>query len=110
MPHTIKKKFLFFVLIFLPAIAQAQDTQVRKYININENWLFAKDINKKGYQTLKFTRVNLPHTWNAFDVIDDEPGYYRGEGYYKKKLVLNSSWKNKHISLQFAAANQETWV
>ena len=30
--------------------------------------------------------VNLPHTWNAKDIFDDEPDYYRGIGWYRKQL------------------------
>ncbi|WAC39636.1 glycoside hydrolase family 2 TIM barrel-domain containing protein [Pedobacter sp. SL55] len=109
MPITFKKflSFLLFVVVFTSAKAQEQS---RKIISINQNWHFAKDIHKKGNKQLKYTTVNIPHTWNALDVLDDEPGYYRGIGYYKKKLDLKSEWKGKKIYLNFGAANQETEV
>ena len=97
------------MLILISAIAEAQ-VNSREKISINQNWQFSKDEKAKGYEQLKYNVVNIPHTWNAFDVLDDEPGYYRGVGYYKKKLNLNSNWKGKKIYLDFGAANQETTV
>lgn len=76
----------------------------RKVININQGWSFHKE------NSSIITQVTIPHTWNAIDVMDDEPGYYRGIGWYKKKLALKSEWKNKKISLYFEGANQETTV
>ena len=98
------------MLILWSALAQAQVNPSRKVILINQNWQFSKDIHKKGNNQLKYTTVNIPHTWNAFDVLDDVPGYYRGVGYYKKKLNLQPTWKDKKIYLDFGAANQETEV
>ena len=97
------------MLMFISAIAEAQIIS-RQIINLNQNWQFSKDEKVKGYQQLKYNVVNIPHTWNAFDVLDDEPGYYRGIGYYKKKLNLKPDWKGKKVYLNFAAANQQTTV
>mgnify|MGYP003583039551 FL=1 len=97
------------MLMFISAIAEAQIIS-RQIINLNQNWQFSKDEKVKGYQQLKYNVVNIPHTWNAFDVLDDEPGYYRGIGYYKKKLNLKPDWKGKKVYLNFGAANQQTTV
>lgn len=89
----------------------AQTKSPRQILNLNQNWSFSKDADQKGLKAItKWQAVNLPHTWNAFDVMDDEPGYYRGIGWYKKKLVLNPAWKNKKLNLYFEGANQETEV
>ncbi|MGF1923504.1 MAG: glycoside hydrolase family 2 protein, partial [Bacteroidia bacterium] len=77
---------------------------MRQVIDINQVWSFAKESDQN------WQKVNLPHTWNAFDVMDDEPGYYRGIGKYKKRLVLKPEWKTKQLYLKFEAANQETEV
>lgn len=86
----------------------------RTSVNLNQNWSFAKDPNRQFSTTnlngLKWATVQIPHTWNAFDVMDDVPGYYRGIGWYKKKLVLKPEWKNKKLYLYFEGANQETTV
>ncbi len=104
---------MIFLLLGLTSSAQIKstNTEVRKSINLNQNWLFAKDANQKGIKSIsKWQQVNLPHTWNAFDTMDDEPSYYRGIGWYKKKLSLIPSWKAKKVYLYFEGANQETEV
>ncbi|MES2651953.1 MAG: glycoside hydrolase family 2 TIM barrel-domain containing protein [Bacteroidota bacterium] len=98
------KTYLSFLLFFVGLTSYAQTKPTRQFITINQNWSFAKEAGKTWQQ------VNLPHTWNAFDVMDDEPGYYRGIGRYKKRLNLNPEWKAKRIYLYFEGANQETEV
>ncbi|RYG06162.1 MAG: glycoside hydrolase family 2, partial [Chitinophagaceae bacterium] len=103
------KTYLSILFLFLGCHTFAQKS--RELININQNWSFAKDVNQKGIKAInKWQTVSLPHTWNAFDVMDDEPGYYRGIGWYKKKLILNPEWKSKKIYLYLEGANQETEV
>ena len=108
----MKTKLTFLLLFsFLQVFSQSKiNVTPRTAININQNWSFSKDPKAQGYALLKYTPVNIPHTWNAFDVLDDVPGYYRGVGYYKKKLQLQPSWKTKKIYLDFGGANQETEV
>lgn len=80
----------------------AQETG-RKLISLNDQWQFSKD--KSAWE-----KVNLPHTWNAFDVMDDEPGYYRGIGWYKRKLNTDASLKGRDVFISFNGADQETEV
>ena len=57
---------------------------MRNIVNLNENWLFAKDTTdvtlRDGVQ------VNLPHTWNAEDGFDGGNDYFRGSCLYFKEL------------------------
>ncbi len=102
---------LLLVLSFKPLFSQQKvNHPPRVVVALNNGWQFAKDSSAKGPAQLKYTKVNIPHTWNAFDVLDDEPGYYRGIGYYKKKLTVAPSWRSKQVFLDFGAANQETTV
>ncbi|RZK91835.1 MAG: glycoside hydrolase family 2, partial [Pedobacter sp.] len=110
MPNLLKKSTFILTLFLMSSIAKAQVNIVRRTVNINQNWQFSKDTQNKGDKKIKYQTVNIPHTWNAFDVLDDEPGYYRGVGYYKKKLTLQPAWKGKKLYLNFGAANQETEV
>lgn len=87
---------------FLVFSSFAQETG-RKLISLNDQWQFSKD--KSAWE-----KVNLPHTWNAFDVMDDEPGYYRGIGWYKRKLNTDASLKNKTVFISFNGVYQETEV
>lgn len=108
----MKTKLIFLLSFSFIQVFSQQKINVtpRTVININQNWSFAKDPKAQGYASLKYTSVNIPHTWNAFDVLDDVPGYYRGIGYYKKKLKLQPTWKTKKIYLDFGGANQETEI
>ncbi|TDG36172.1 glycoside hydrolase family 2 protein [Pedobacter changchengzhani] len=93
------QRCLFILLTFngLATIAQ-------KKVSINENWEFSK-----VEQSTNWEKINLPHTWNATDVIDEIPGYYRGIGWYKKQLKVSFS-KNERVYLKFEGANNNTEV
>lgn len=84
------------------ACAQTAPRLVQK---IDDNWQFAKENNTASWQT-----VSLPHTWNIADVMDDEPGYYRGVGIYKRSLHIPAELKGKQLFLFFEGANQVTEV
>jgi beta-galactosidase len=91
--------FIAFTLLTVTAFSQLY-TQ----INLDKGWKFSKD------STLQAQTINLPHTSNKDDVMDDTPGYYRGGGWYRKALTLNDSYKGKKLFLYFNGANQETEV
>jgi len=57
----------------------------RKTIKINQKWSFKKET-EKTEQT-----INLPHTWNNLDALDEEPGFFRGLGIYNKTLHINNT-------------------
>jgi beta-galactosidase len=54
--------------------------------------------------------INIPHTWNDKDVLDDVPGYYRGIGWYRKRFFIQNSYVNKQVFLNFEGVNQEAFV
>ena len=70
---------------------------------LNTGWQYSKD--KAHWET-----VNLPHTWNKDDAFDDEPGYRRGFGHYKKQVFIASEESNRSHYLKFNAVNQEATV
>ncbi|MCJ8209000.1 malectin domain-containing carbohydrate-binding protein [Mucilaginibacter sp. RS28] len=102
------KKLLLTALMPL-LCARLSFAQTRIVQSINSNWLFHKDIPGSADAT-SWERVSLPHTWNTQDVNDDEPGYYRGKGIYKKTIYIPANWKDKNIDLYFEGANQVTQV
>ncbi|TCC91670.1 DUF4982 domain-containing protein [Pedobacter frigiditerrae] len=101
---TNQQKLVLLLLIVLIAVNCFGQKTGRSVINLNANWSFQKG------NSSSVSMVNIPHTWNAFDTMDDVPGYYRGIGIYKKKLVLKPEWKAKKLFLYFEGANQETEV
>ncbi len=82
-------------------------TQDRISTTINSNWQFIKgaDTSKMNIQN-KWTSVSIPHTWNANDVMDEEPGYYRGVGWYKKSIYLPKAWSQKEVYIYFEGVGQ----
>jgi beta-galactosidase len=95
------------LLLTLPATAQ------RVVQSINSNWLFRKadgtDFTKTP-STAGWENISLPHTWNTADVTDDEPGYYRGVGWYRKQLHIPADWQNRRLYLHFEGAGQAAEV
>jgi beta-galactosidase len=50
-------------------------------------------------------KVDLPHTWNAFDPTDAEPGYRRDASWYRKQLQMGADAPGKRYLLYFESAN-----
>ncbi|HEX6124378.1 MAG TPA: glycoside hydrolase family 2 TIM barrel-domain containing protein [Pyrinomonadaceae bacterium] len=110
----LPEKLLFYgtalvVCLMLDQHAAAQKTP-RVRISINDAWKFfpgeaagaeRSDINDAGWQDVK-----IPHTWNAEDTVDDEPGYRRGAGWYRRELKFDASFRGKRIFVFFEGANQ----
>jgi beta-galactosidase len=94
--------------------ARLPDGRSRTMISINDGWEFVKGDNNTAsvpdQMSAAWQNVRLPHTWNATDIMDDNPGYYRGIGWYRKKLWLNASDTGRLIYLRLEGANQSTTV
>lgn len=80
--------------------------------SVNDHWRFVqRDIpnaHEPGFTDTNWNMVNIPHTWNASDAMDDEQGYYRGVAWYRRNLVLPADYSGKQITILFEGANQET--
>lgn len=74
--------------------------QQRVAYTVNEAWHFSKEGEKQ-------TIVNIPHTWNAQDADDDEPGFYRGAATYSKSIFIPAAMSGKYVDIYFEGANQE---
>lgn len=94
--------FLFIGPVFAQTVKQEANTG-RQLIGLNDLWSFSKD-------EIHWEQVNLPHTWNSKDVMDDAPGYYRGTGWYKRYLKTSPLMKGKEAFLIFDGINQEAEV
>ncbi|WP_114310725.1 sugar-binding domain-containing protein [Winogradskyella arenosi] len=99
MPH-ICFKYKSLVLLLYVAFTCFLKAQTKM---INSGWQYSSD--KTTWET-----VNIPHSWNATDAFDDEPGYRRGLGYYQKTLFIASE-SQEHIQyLKFNEFNQSAVV
>ncbi len=100
----MKIKVFFSTLLIV--ICFSVFSQDRISSTLNSNWQFCKGDTSKALAVKKWTSVSVPHTWNAEDVNDEEPGYYRGEGWYKKTIYIPISWKDKEVYLYFEGVGQ----
>ncbi len=104
-------KRLALLLILVPFLGQAQ---IREKQSLMQGWKFSRENDVRfattGYNDSSWETVSLPHTWNALDVLDDRPGYYRDTCWYRKTFEVSSSWKDKQVYIRFGAANQDARV
>src|SRR5437764_10850498 len=64
---------------------------------------FAKDPNR-------WTKVDLPHCFNARDAVDPDTPYYRGQGWYRTNLKIANPFRNGRTLLRFEGAGQKSRV
>lgn len=109
MPLTMIKKNLVLLFLSIAFLSNAQN--VRHIETINDAWQFYKGNIENPFSgdvSRSWEKVTLPHSWNTQDILDDEDGYYRGEGWYKKTIKIPQIYDNQKVFLLFEAANQVT--
>ena len=83
----------------------------RQSIDINETWFYLEDDIQNItdlYQTAKqWKKVNLPHTWNTTDALDQEPGYRRSTGWYEKEIYIPLLNDNPVLQIHFEGVNMK---
>ena len=89
--------------------AQVEGAQPREKMTINDGWYFFPDDIADGEHNDR-RRIDLPHTWNAEDTHDDEPGYRRGIGWYRRELLIPPHLRKRRIYLYFEGVNQTAEV
>ena len=100
----LKLKFLYLLApLLLFAFFSSAQMGGRKLTSLNDQWQFRKGEGPNP-------KINIPHTWNVQDVLDDEPGYYRGLGIYTRNLKFDKLAKDKQIFLIFNGVGQEAEV
>ena len=110
---TEKKTHSLFRILFALLIPFSLSAQPREKQSINSGWQFVLNdepgISSVQNKNTGWQKINLPHTWNALDIVDDTVGYHQGIGWYKKKLFIPEQYNKKHLELFFeGACNQAT--
>lgn len=104
------RKFLFYFFLFTTSLPAIVNGQSRLIWSVNDNWKYlpqgADFAQRLNINESKWETVNLPHTWNAKDPFDDDESSRRGISWYRKKIVLDSRFKDKKIFLNFEGAGQ----
>jgi beta-galactosidase len=92
----------------------AVSAHVRYSLSLNPGWRYfggdATNAEILDFDDSHWTIINVPHTWNAQDTEDDEAGYSRGVGWYRRTLNLPHELKGKRLFIYFEGANQITTV
>jgi len=103
-----------FLLALLFVLGFATPALARTKTSLNTGWKFSKgdtaNAKENNFSDASWTIVNIPHTWNVKDPFDDEPGYYRGPGWYRRELIVDRTLADKSLFLYFEGANQVTEV
>src|SRR5262249_17070890 len=87
----------------------------RSDTSLNSGWSFLR-ADAPGAQAVAFddhawSRLDLPHTWNAIDGQDGpSTPYYRGVGWYRRHITLPTNLQGKRLYLQFNGSNIVTDV
>lgn len=104
-------KLAVLCLLLMAFTGYSQDPRIS--YTLNSDWQFYQDKSSDKAEVPEnadWQSVELPHTWNAEDAFDDEEGYYRGMGWYKKEFFVGQNQMDRVVNLHFEGANQETWV
>lgn len=57
-----------------------------------------------------WSKVTLPHCFNAQDAVDPDVNYYQGPGWYRARLQFQNPYPGGRIVLEFEGAGQKTDV
>ncbi|WP_282041772.1 glycoside hydrolase family 2 protein [Winogradskyella flava] len=100
--------FFFLVIVSCGNTTADNDNIIRSKVNINDNWAYlennTEDIGVVLDQS-NWENINLPHTWNALDATDLEPGYRRTASWYRKELDVSSIAANQIYQIYFEGVN-----
>lgn len=108
----IRKHLFLPILVFFifAAIGDLCAFGSRVQFTINDDWKFiGSDVangQSNSLDAAAWQKIDLPHTWNIADTLDDEPGYRRGISWYRKQLSLDPSLNGKRLFLFFEGVNQ----
>jgi len=98
------------IILCLTLLLAAASAAARVKYTVNDAWRFTKGSPYNAFlpaaDDSAWEVVNIPHTWNAEDAVDDVPGFYRGPAWYRKRIVLPADAASKQVYLCFEAANQ----
>ncbi|WP_241737606.1 glycoside hydrolase family 2 protein [Neptunicella marina] len=98
-------------MLFVAAMGSQAATTTER-LNLDTNWQYLQQdwmSAEKALQQQQWQHISLPHTWNATDTVDAEPGYRRSGSWYQKTLNIMPKRGERQL-LYFEGANFETDV
>ncbi len=88
----------------------------RGNVDLSGPWAFEKQdvagAEKADFDDAAWGKVTVPHTWNNLDGQDGGNNYYRGTGWYRRHVNVETPLAGKAAYLRFEGANRtaEVWV
>lgn len=85
-------------------------------VTLTEGWEFLKDSLAGPWeawlteQTNPWTKVALPHCFNALDACDPDVPYYQGPGWYRTHIKFNNPFPSGRTLLHFEGTGQESKI
>jgi beta-galactosidase len=103
---------MLLVMQLLLLLIVTSNAQQRSKQSLNSSWEFVLNDMPETSSLVNtaWQKINLPHTWNAKDIIDDTPGYHQGIGWYRKFIYLPRQDSGRHHELFFEGACNKTSV
>ncbi len=118
------KRFILLLVISCLVVGDfyAKVPTTTNKIRLTDNWEFLRQDVGNIWELVRpvksgqpeeqpiWTKITLPHCFNAEDAVDPDVNYYQGPGWYKTRLKLNNPYPNGRIVLEFEGAGQKTDV
>ena len=106
---TIVLMVMLLMPLFMALPQDIRDEDRRQIFNINQGWSYLEDhlprVEDLPRSTKHWEKINLPHTWNRTDAVDQVPGYRRSASWYRKSLFIPASSSNLRYFLEFEGVN-----
>ncbi|QPH40933.1 glycoside hydrolase family 2 protein [Pedobacter endophyticus] len=94
--------FIFIMAISIKAVATPINPG-RQSFPLNSKWQFYFAYNFE--QNIQKENVDVPHTWNAAEVLKGVADYNRTAAVYENTIDVKPEWKNKRLFLYFEGVN-----
>jgi beta-galactosidase len=99
-------------LVVASSGAARAKTPPRHTIPLASDWRFlradAPGAEAADFDDRAWSRVSVPHTWNAKDGQDGGDDYYRGVGWYRRRVTIQKAEMGRQLYVEFDGANLET--
>jgi len=86
---------------------------LRKCISLNQNWRFIRqDVEQAElqlYDDEQWSKIHIPHTWNAIDGANGYE-YYQGACWYRKVFMVEAAYEGRRLFIEFNGSNSVTDV
>jgi beta-galactosidase len=112
MSYTTKLPLVVAALLIATAAhsARGQSTARRQVVSLDTGWTYLERSETDPHAldrvpASEWTRVDLPHTWNALDATDVTPGYRRSASWYRRSIDVSGYPVTSQLALRFDAAN-----